>query len=133
MTLKQAFQKTEMKNFRDKKNLLLKLARKLEVKNVQVTKIKNTMTNKTKKTFSKREEKTNTNRNKNTNNTRSFVGGGWDNTGKYGTYVNLQINLDRLNEIEADKYGNVKLTVATRKEADEKSGQDLMVYVTEQR
>ncbi len=61
---------------------------------------------------------------------RIFVGGGWDNTGKYGTFVNIQINLEKLAELEPDAYGNVRLTVATRKEADEKSKQDLMVYVS---
>lgn len=65
---------------------------------------------------------------KNQNSNRHFVGGGWDNTGEYGFFGNLQINKDQFNELPADNYGNVKLTVATRKVADERSGMDLMVY-----
>jgi len=59
---------------------------------------------------------------------RNFVGGGWDNTNEFGTFLNLQLNKDKLGDIEADKYGNIKLTVSARKEADEKSGMDIMVY-----
>lgn len=62
---------------------------------------------------------------------RHFVGGGWDNTGEYGTFVNVQLNLEKLNEIEPDQYGNIRLTIASRKTPDEKSGQDVMVYAKE--
>lgn len=59
---------------------------------------------------------------------RTFVGGGWDNTGKYGFFGNIQINADAFNSLPVDSYGNVTLKVATRKKPDERSKKDLMVY-----
>jgi len=62
---------------------------------------------------------------------RHFVGGGWDNTGKFGTFLTLQLNVEKLQEMEPDEYGQIKVTVAVRKTPDEKSKQTLMVYAKE--
>lgn len=59
---------------------------------------------------------------------RNFVGGGWDNSGEYGTFISLQLNKEKLMEIAEDKYGNIRLIVAARKNPDENSGQDVSVY-----
>jgi len=65
---------------------------------------------------------------KETKQDRTFVGGGWDNTNDYGVFLNLQLNKDKIGEMPEDEYGNIRLTVAARKEQDEKSGQDIMAY-----
>ncbi len=59
---------------------------------------------------------------------RNFLGGGWINDGKHGVFHSLQLNKEKLGELEEDKYGNIRITVAERKEEDEKSGMNLMVY-----
>lgn len=91
---------------------------------------------KTKPTGNNRNQKTRGNDEDETEETprrgnRHFVGGGWDNSGKYGTFLNLQLNLDKLNQCEVDNYGNIRLTVAQRREEDEVSGQSLMIYEKE--
>lgn len=60
-----------------------------------------------------------------------YVGGGWNNEGKYGIFINIQIDKEKLDEIEPDEYGNIKLTISERREADERSGQDVSVYFLE--
>lgn len=50
-------------------------------------------------------------------NTENYVGIGWQND--YG--VNISINVEKLNQLPKDNYGNVKLFVGKRKEVDEKS------------
>lgn len=64
-------------------------------------------------------------------NDRYFVGGGWDNSGEYGVFLNLQLSVEKLADLEPDEYGNIRLTVAQRKNPDEKSKQNLMVYEKE--
>lgn len=59
---------------------------------------------------------------------RNYVGGGWDNSGKYGVFLTLQLNKEKIGELQEDKYGNIRVTVAKRKEKDERSGMELMVY-----
>lgn len=62
---------------------------------------------------------------------RTFCGGGWDNTGKFGTFINIQVDAEILSNIEPDQYGKINLTIAQRREPDEVSGKTLMVYVKE--
>lgn len=50
-------------------------------------------------------------------NTENYVGIGWQND--YG--VNISVNLEKLNQLPKDSYGNVKLFVGKRKEVDAKS------------
>ena len=62
---------------------------------------------------------------------RNFVGGGWDNTSKYGTFIVLSVKLDKLNELSTDQYGNVKIVVAKRKQNDQRNNMSLMCYASE--
>lgn len=63
---------------------------------------------------------------------RNYIGGGgWDNSGKFGTFINLQLSLEDLKNCTVDSYGKVHITVSARKEADAKSKMDVKVYESE--
>lgn len=62
---------------------------------------------------------------------RNFCGGGWNHTKEHGLFAVLSLDIAQLNEFSVDSYGKVKVCVAQKRQADERSGQDLMVYESE--
>jgi len=58
--------------------------------------------------------------------TKNYLGNGWENT-QY-ELVNVSVNLEKLNALPKDSYGNVKITVAKMKQPNEKSKATHTVY-----
>lgn len=63
--------------------------------------------------------------------TRNYVGGGWNKAKDEGIFIILQLNKEKLMDIEENDYGDIKIVVAGRREPNEKSGQDVSVYESE--
>ncbi|WP_276979207.1 hypothetical protein [Flavobacterium filum] len=57
---------------------------------------------------------------------KNYVGNGW----KAGQYdiVNLSLNLEKLNALPVNEYGDIKITVASMKEPNSKTGATHTVY-----
>ncbi len=59
-------------------------------------------------------------------NEKNYVGNGWENT-QYDL-VNVSVNLEKLNALPVDDYGNVRITVAKMKQPNAKSKATHTVY-----
>ncbi len=59
-------------------------------------------------------------------NEKNYLGNGWENT-QY-ELVNVSINLEKLNALIPDSYGNVRITVAKMKQPNAKSKATHAVY-----
>lgn len=57
---------------------------------------------------------------------KNYLGNGWENT-QY-ELVNVSVNLEKLNALPVDSYGNVKITVAKMKQPNAKSKATHTVY-----
>lgn len=57
---------------------------------------------------------------------KNFVGSGWK-PGQYDV-INLSLNLDKLNSLPVNDYGDIKITVAKMKEPNAKSKATHTVY-----
>lgn len=60
---------------------------------------------------------------------KNYVGQGWLRTFQNGgNIINLSLNLEQLQKLPVDQYGNIKITVAPRREPSEKSKATHTVY-----
>lgn len=58
---------------------------------------------------------------------KNYVGNGWKHP-KFDDTVNLSLNLEKLNELTVNEYGDIKLTVSLMKEPNAKTKATHTVY-----
>lgn len=46
---------------------------------------------------------------------KNYVGNGWERSTQYGIFTSLSLNLEKLNGLPTDKYGNIRLTLGRLK------------------